>query len=370
MATARLKGRTTAGTGNVEDLTGTQATALLDNFTSTTKGLVPASGGGTSAFLRADGSFAAPVPVGATTQVQFNNAGAFGAASEVLVENNQLRLPNAVSVTAPASGGARLLGRLDAGRTLPAFLSQDGVVRDIQTAMTRNSPSIWKSQPGATTLTVIGAAVPTAVGTATSAAIATTNLFAMTPKVEYLVTIAATTAVAGFRLTALQVAVGGAAGLGGFHFVGRWGPATGVATTTNRAFFGMANVTGAPTDVEPSTMINGVWMGWDAADTNIQIMTNDGIGTATKIDLGASFPVPVTDRTALYELSLYSPKATTQSVAWLVTDLVSGATASGTITTDLPTTATLLAPRGWISVGGTSAVIGMGLVSMYLDPLL
>jgi len=60
VATATIKGRTTAGTGAVEDLTGTQATALLDTFTSSLKGLAPSSGGGTSNFLRADGTWAAP----------------------------------------------------------------------------------------------------------------------------------------------------------------------------------------------------------------------------------------------------------------------------------------------------------------------
>jgi hypothetical protein len=60
MATARIKGRVTAGTGDPEDLTGTQATTLLDVFTSSLKGLTPASGGGTATFLRADGTWAAP----------------------------------------------------------------------------------------------------------------------------------------------------------------------------------------------------------------------------------------------------------------------------------------------------------------------
>jgi hypothetical protein len=60
MATATLKGRATTGTGDPEDLTGTQATALLDTFTSGAKGLAPASGGGTTNFLRADGTWAAP----------------------------------------------------------------------------------------------------------------------------------------------------------------------------------------------------------------------------------------------------------------------------------------------------------------------
>jgi hypothetical protein len=60
IATQTFKGRTTAATGNVEDLTATQATAMLNTFTSALKGLVPASGGGTSTFLRADGTFANP----------------------------------------------------------------------------------------------------------------------------------------------------------------------------------------------------------------------------------------------------------------------------------------------------------------------
>lgn len=60
VATSTFKGRTTAGTGSPEDLTSTQATALLNPFSSTLKGLAPASGGGTTNFLRADGSWAAP----------------------------------------------------------------------------------------------------------------------------------------------------------------------------------------------------------------------------------------------------------------------------------------------------------------------
>jgi len=58
--TATFKGRATALTGNVEDLTPAQATALLDQFTSLLKGIVPASGGGIVNFLRADGTWASP----------------------------------------------------------------------------------------------------------------------------------------------------------------------------------------------------------------------------------------------------------------------------------------------------------------------
>jgi len=58
MAAGTIKGSIAGGTP--ADLTGTQVTTLLDVFTSTLKGLVPFSGGGTANFLRADGTWAAP----------------------------------------------------------------------------------------------------------------------------------------------------------------------------------------------------------------------------------------------------------------------------------------------------------------------
>lgn len=68
MSTQTIKGRTTAGTGDPEDLTATQATAVLNNFVGDsgsggTKGLVPAPAAGDAAaskFLKADGTWIAP----------------------------------------------------------------------------------------------------------------------------------------------------------------------------------------------------------------------------------------------------------------------------------------------------------------------
>ena len=60
IASQTIKGRVSAGTGKVEDLNASQATSILNTFSSTTKGLVPASGGGSTGFLRADGVFAIP----------------------------------------------------------------------------------------------------------------------------------------------------------------------------------------------------------------------------------------------------------------------------------------------------------------------
>lgn len=70
VATATFKGRTTAGTGSPEDLTATQATALLntvvgDSGSGGTKGLVPAPVAGDSArVLRGDGTFGSAITLG------------------------------------------------------------------------------------------------------------------------------------------------------------------------------------------------------------------------------------------------------------------------------------------------------------------
>ena len=96
VSTATFHGRVTAGTGNVENLTGTQATTLLDTFTSSLKGLAPASGGGTTNFLRADGNWAAPsgggTPGGSTTQIQYNNAGSFAGSANFVWDNTNVRV--------------------------------------------------------------------------------------------------------------------------------------------------------------------------------------------------------------------------------------------------------------------------------------
>jgi hypothetical protein len=67
VASATIKGRASAGTGDPEDLTAAQATALLNPFTTALKGVTPASGGGTVNFLRADGTWAIPAGGGGSS---------------------------------------------------------------------------------------------------------------------------------------------------------------------------------------------------------------------------------------------------------------------------------------------------------------
>ena len=272
----------------------------------------------------------------------------------------------ATSITAPASTNATLFARSYGGRGMFGAQETGGSGFLFQPLLKGNS-IYWVPQNNGSTATVLGSAAITATGTAGSVNNATTNRYTRLKRMSYSVTTAATTAVAGFRNSNAVVTIGAAtAGDGGFFYLLRWGPDTGVATTTNRAFAGLQASTSAPTDVEPSTIANIIGMGWDAADTNVQFM-NRSATTLTKTDLGASFPVPTVDATTAYEIVMFSPPGTTQSVSYQITNLTTGAVATGTVTTNLPSTTTLLLPSCWMSVGGTSSVIGVTLMGMYLE---
>lgn len=284
-----------------------------------------------------------------------------------LSDTGVANLPLAAVPAAPATNTLNFFTKKRGGRMMAVAQGPSGLDTSLQGHLAFNAISQWNPAGNSTTITAIGDAALTATGTATAANVATTNRHTYMKRLEHLVTVAATTAVAGFRATAAKWGIGSAtADSGGFYFSCRFGPATGVATTTHRCFVGMANTTAAPTDVEPSSITNMVGLGYDAADTNMQIM-HRGAGAVTKIDLGASFPVPTADRTKAYELVLFSKPGTTQEVGYEVTDLATGAVASGLITTNMPTTATLLAPRLWMSVGGTSSVIGIALMNLYVE---
>ncbi len=231
-----------------------------------------------------------------------------------------------------------------------------------QKAYKRNAR--WAALSGVNTIIAMDASALSATGTATVATQAVTNIYTQQMRMEYLVTTAATTAIASWRHGVAQWWRGNAAGLGGFRYRCRWGNATGAATTTSRCFVGMQNAVGTPTDVEPSTLLNMIGMGWGAADVNIQLMTNAGSGTATKTDLGAGFPVPTTDRSALYDIELSCDPNSTL-ITYRVVNVISGAVEQGTLSANLPVNNVLLAPRGWMSVGGTSSVIGIAF--MFLE---
>lgn len=171
LSSARVVGRITAGAGAPEELTGAQITPLLSLASTTDKGLAPASGGGTTNFLRADLTWAAPPGGGATTltgDVTGSGTGSF-ATTLATVNSNTGTFGGASTVPQISVNGKGLITGVAA-----VAIGNAGTATALQTARTISITGKATSAGGAfdgtgnlalnvTALTVDGAITPTSV---------------------------------------------------------------------------------------------------------------------------------------------------------------------------------------------------------------
>jgi hypothetical protein len=285
------------------------------------------------------------------------------------VVDERLDFPFVEMPSVPPSDHVALFGRRIAGRMMPAFIGPSGLDSTLQPWLARNKIA-WFNPPGNSPAVQQLGMAPVATGTATAANVGTANIHQAMRRLEYAVTTASTSAVAGVRGGQLQFRIGSAATpFGGFTFIARFGPSRGSAANATRRFFaGMSSSLNAPTDVDPSagsTWPNIIGVGADAGDENFHIMHRTGTGAVAKINTG--IPKAYDDATEMFELALFTAPTGTPSVGYRFTRLSDGGFFSGTITTKLPAATTLLNWQIWTSVGGTSSVVGISIASVYLE---
>ena len=268
------------------------------------------------------------------------------------------------------SGAITMFARNAGGRLLPAWIGPSGLDSAIQPFLARNKVGYWVPPGNATTVPgVFGFTAYTATGTATARNVATTNTFTRMRRLGY-VSSAAAGNLGGARVAVAQITVGDGSNNGGFHKVIRFGISDAAAVSGARMFVGVSSATGAPTNVEPSTLTNCCGVGHGASDTNLKIFYG-GSSAQTPIDLGSGFPN--THGSAIpYELALFSPPSENAVIKYQVTRLDTGATASGTISGSggvvLPATTTLLTySQAWRSNNATALAVGLDIMSDYIE---
>lgn len=134
-----------------------------------------------------------------------------------------------------------------------------------------------------------------------------------------------------------------------------------------RHFCGLASVgtiLGISSTITLQSQLNIIGIGSDATDVNLQLFHNDGVGTATKIDLGSFFPANksgAVQNTESYRLELFNEFGT-QNVLYKVTKLSNGLNVFGTITGDVPTD--FIAPQIVRTSGSTSQNVSLDIESL------
>lgn len=311
-------------------------------------------------------------PGGSDTHIQFNNSSAFGGEADFLWNQttNTLTLGGVDTglvlqgVTnepaSPASGTLRAYSKDIAGRMMLKWKGPSGLDQVVQPGMFFSAVRMVIPN-GNNSVTTWGVS-NTVVGTLTAPTIAATNLKTSVNRVRV---VSATTAnsASEMRTAGAQVWRGNAAGLGGFFYSATF--SVNSTTTNQRLFVGLMNATGATaTTSAPSALTNILGVGWDSADTTLQIMHNDASGTATKVNLGANFPSNTT--AAVYEVTLFSA-ANGSTISYRVKRLDTEQTASGTISTDMPANTSFLCRHEYMNNGGTAAAVDLEIMRVYLE---
>lgn len=266
-----------------------------------------------------------------------------------------------VSPAAPDAGLARFgVSQFSNGKPEVFLRGASGRLATLQAALGRRRMGYCQGDGDSTVISKIGMDWSNN-GTATIAATSNTSFYTLLRRTDILRTAAATNNCAGNYSTAA-----GFSREAGFHFMCRFGCATGQAATT-RGFCGLTSIISAPTDVDPSTIADVLGMGWDTADSSVQIMHRTGSGTTAKESQSSlGFPIPTVDNTDVFEFEMYCAPGDS-SVYWKITKMNSGSTNSGVLTSDLPGSTTLLAPRVYMSVAGVSSVIGISFMSLCIE---
>lgn len=276
-----------------------------------------------------------------------------------------LTLENILPPSVPASNKLALWAQSVGGRIMLRMMGPSGVDTTLQPALFGNG-IVLVAPATTTTFSVIGTPVPTAVGTvATPVITAGVSLRSSTRRTT--VTSAATAnAASELRLSTTPFYRGevfGNSTAGGFFFVTRHSMSTMVSLQRTAIGLSSASTAFAVT-LNPSSLTNCILLANDSADTNMQIMYNDAAGTCTKIDLGVDFPAA--SITAMYELVLFC-RPNGDDVFYRVSDLSTGKTAVGTISTDLPAKTTLLYPHLYANNGGTAASVVLEFMRLYIE---
>lgn len=311
----------------------------------TTTVAMVATAGGTADFYYQEGARYVGTNNNDWTLINGFNVQAVLDSIDIEIQNTRLDIPT--GVTDNIFGG---------DTTLP-----QSVVGILQAQLAMGKFRAWIPAGSATTMTVLGSAAPTATGTATTRAVATTNYYTMQKRVGY-VSAATAGSTSGIRLSALQYGRGSLTG-GGFLFMARFGCSDAAAVAQARTFVGLVNTTTVIGNVNPSTLINCIGVGSDSGDTNLSLIFNDAIGTASKIPLGASFPANGLSA-QVYQVVFYSPPGQTYVDFYCLRE-DTGTRTNTRISSDLPTV--LLAPQFWRNNGTTALAVGIDVMGFSIQ---
>lgn len=271
---------------------------------------------------------------------------------------------------APPVDTIRLFRRAIAGRHLSAFIGPSGAACALQPFLGRGKVGFWNPPGNGTSVPgLFGLNAFTTTGfNPTSRNVDAGGASGRARRMGY-VTAATAGAVGQFRQSAVQFTTGAGNGLGGFFYLKRFVIADSNPVSDARMFIGMRASSSAPTNVEPSTLVNCIGVGHGAADANLKLFYG-GSAAQAPIDLGANLSKSAP---SYIELALFAPSTESGLIYWQASRIISPSVVhvqQGQISGDatiLPQSGTLLAPWGYRTNNASAIAVELDVVSFYIE---
>lgn len=244
-----------------------------------------------------------------------------------------------------------LVNGVSVGSGQTAIVESQVITYDLNT-MAKFKGALYLWQPIGNQISVVGAVTPTTVGTGSNATSNFSGTYTSSPALTWnrrrSVSAASAGSTAEFYEAGWHVC---SVGLG-FYFVAQ--VQSELNPSNARLFDGLTNSLIAFPNSDPSSQINLLGLGKDAADTNYHIIHNDGTGTATKVLLtGSNFLASNLDSFRIEIINLYN----SNTVTFIITNLRTRGVSLVNVNSDLPSITTGLAPRLSSNNGSTAASV-------------
>jgi hypothetical protein len=268
----------------------------------------------------------------------------------------------------PSAGSMLFYSRNIAGRLLPKIMGPAGIDTILQVGLSGNSVFMLAPQSGTTAPLVWGGSLTTAATMSVQQTIASANPWQATWRKRFQ-TSTSSGNVSGMRTAYTQWFRANAAGFGGFFFRTQFGQ--NINLNGSQCFVGLCASTGALGTGAGSVaaLVNMIGVGYDTTDAssgNWQFYRNDGTGTATKVDLGATNAARNT--THGYDLIIFCPPGAATEIFVRIINLQNNAVVLDTsYNTDLPAVNTGMAFKAECNNGAVSAAANLEVAKVYIE---